>query len=54
MKRGVARFDLQVTSASQPIAVKKLELTNIEQQGYLIAPQAGLATPETSESYHDR
>ncbi|MBO8459250.1 MAG: hypothetical protein IAA73_02815 [Bacteroidetes bacterium] len=49
MKRGVARFDLQVTSASQPIAVKKLELTNIEQQGYLIAPQAGLATPETSE-----
>lgn len=49
LKRGVARFDLLVTSASQPIAVKKLELTNIEQKGYMITPEAGIATPETSE-----
>lgn len=44
--RGVARFDLLVSSRQQEISVKKLELTNIAQKTYLITPSDGIATPD--------
>lgn len=48
MKRGVARFDLAVTSPSQEVKVKKIVIGNVAQKGYLFTPSAGVATPDTS------
>lgn len=46
MKRGVARFDLNVDSPSQEISVKKVEITNVAKKGYLITPSTGVASPD--------
>lgn len=50
MERGVARFDLAVTSGSQPVKVKKIEVTNVAQKGYLRTPSEGVSTPEAAGS----
>lgn len=50
MERGVARFDLAVTSGSQPVKVKKIEVTNVAQKGYLRTPSEGVSTPDAAGS----
>lgn len=49
MERGVARFDLAVTTGSQPLSVKKIEITNVAGKGYLITPSEGISTPDIPE-----
>lgn len=50
MERGVARFDLAVTSGSQPVKVKKIEVTNVALKGYLRTLSEGVSTPEAAGS----
>lgn len=47
MERGVARFDLEVTSAGQPVSVKKIEVTDVALKGFLLSRSGGISTPET-------
>lgn len=46
LKRGVARFDLAVSTREQEVAVKKVEITNLAQKGFLVTPSDGIATPD--------
>lgn len=48
MERGVARFDLYVTSVGQPVSVKRIEVTDVAQKGFLLTPSSGISTPEAS------
>lgn len=48
LERGVARFDLTVSSAFQPLSVKSVEITRVAGKGFLRTPSTGIASPEDS------